>query len=228
MKKIVRDTVAALVVISVVGCAASGDQTADGGSDECSSLKTGAAGMLIGAALGAAVNGSKGAAQGAVAGAAIGAIGCMTMNYKTKKVRSAEVVNDDYIRDHKQLPATPVVTAYELSAPRSAVRGQAVNVNSAITVVDGQSQPIRSIEEKLYIVSPDGKRKALKTKAPMSLDGGGEYNNSFSFSPPEGAPEGSYKLESELYINEKIADKSSTPMRLAYDANSVMTLALLQ
>jgi hypothetical protein len=196
-------------------------------SGECSALKTGAAGMLIGAALGAAVNGSKGAAQGAAAGAAIGAIGCMTMNYKSKKVRSAEVVNDEYIRENRQLPAKPVVTTYDISVPRNVVRGNVVNVDSSMTVVDGQYEPINAMEEKLYIVSPDGKRKALKSKAPMDLTGGGEYSNSFSFTPPQGAPEGMYTLESELYINQKLADKTKANMQLAYDGHGAMMLAML-
>lgn len=231
MIRVFRQSVASVLVVSMLGCAASNDgsvASSDGGSDECSALKTGAAGMLIGAALGAAVNGSKGAAQGAAAGAAIGAIGCMTMNYKSRKVRTASAVNDEYRREHEQLPASPVVTAYDLNAPRRVVRGSSVEVNSTIAVVDGQYEPVSSMEEKLFIVSPDGKRKQLKTKAPMSLDGGGEYSNSFAFTPPQGAPEGAYTLQSELYVNQKLAEKSATPLQLAYDDRGAMTLALLQ
>jgi hypothetical protein len=193
-------------------------------SDECSALKTGAAGMLIGAALGAAVNGSKGAAQGAAAGAAIGALGCVTMNYKSKKVRTAQQVNNDYMQENSSLPPHPDVVDYSLQAPHQAVRGNNVVVTSSMTLVDGRDEPIRQVEEKLFVVSPDNKRKQIKSKEAQATSEGGEYSNSFAFTPPSGLAQGSYHLESELYVNDKLAKTASTPIVLA--SNSVGTISI--
>lgn len=230
MKKIVKSLVVSVSILSVVGCASNGNGVAStGDGEECSALKSGAVGMLVGAALGAAVNGSKGAAQGAALGGAVGAIGCVSMNYKAKKVRDAQVVNNEYLERNRSLPPEPIVTTYSLHAPHQAVRGKPVNVNSEIVVVDGSSQSVSSVEEKLYIVSSENKRKQIKSKEAQNsnMSSGGEYSNNFAFTPPEGVAQGNYRLESELYVNNKLAKTASAPVVIAYDDSGVVQIALL-
>lgn len=231
MKRVTRILAVSITIVSMVGCAANGSGVASSGEgEECSALKTGAAGMLVGAALGAAINGKKGAAQGAVLGGAVGALGCMSMNYKAKKVRDAQMVNEEYMERNRSLPPEPMVTAYSLQAPRQAPRGKPVNVTSDITIVDGSDQPVNQVEEKLFIVNAENKRKQIKSKEAQNsgMNTGGEYSNSFSFTPPEGVAQGNYRLESEVYVNNRLAKTASAPVVIAYNNSGVLQLAFLE
>lgn len=55
---------------------------------------------------------------------------------------------------------------------------------------------------------------------------GGEYANSFSFTPPTGVAQGNYRLESEVYVNDKLAKTAKAPIVFAYEANNAMVVAL--
>jgi len=221
----IQCTIVLFLVIAMVGCAAGSRGLAKDG-DDCSAAKSAGAGALIGGLLGAAINGRDGAVKGAAAGAVVGGLGCMAMNYHTKKVRSAAQVNKEYQNKHDELPEKPLVTSYSISAPKQVVRGNNVSVNSAITVVDGRKQSVDKVEEKLFIVDSDGQRKQIKSKEAQSMDQGGEYENSFSFTPPTGVAQGNYQLESEVYVNDKLAKTAKAPIEIAYDQSGVMTVAL--
>lgn len=215
-----------LMAAMITGCATQGGMAK--GDDECDAGKSAGAGALIGGLLGAAINGKDGAVKGAAAGALVGGLGCIAMNYRSKKVRDAATVNKEYEKKNQQLPEKPLVTAYSLQAPKQAVRGNPVAVNSSITVVDGRHQAVNSVEEKLYIVNSSGERKQIKSKQAQGSDmsSGGAYSNSFSFTPPAGVAEGSYRLESEVYVNDKLAKTAKAPMVLARDDDGVITVAL--
>lgn len=226
MNHIFKKTLVVTMILSLTSCAANRNGMASG-DDECSAAKSAGAGALVGAVLGAAVDGKKGALKGAAAGAVVGGIGCMAMNYRSKKIRSAQQVNQEYQQKNKQLPAEPVVTQYSLKAPKQAVRGNPVAVSSSLTLVDGEYEPVKRVEERLFIVSPDNKRKQIKSKDASGIDSGGQYANSFSFTPPEGVAEGNYRLESEVYVNEKLAKKGSANLTLAIHDGQFM-LALVE
>lgn len=230
MKMLSRHTflqAVALLVISAMLASCAHDGGMAEGDEECDAAKSAGVGALVGGLLGAAVNGKKGALAGAAVGAAAGGFGCLAMNHHTKKVRDAAQVNKEYQQQHKQLPEAPIVTKYSLQAPKQVVRGNPVSVNSAITVVDGRSQSVDKVEEKLYIVNNKGERKQIKSKqAQGDMDSGGEYSNSFTFTPPSGVAEGSYRLESEVYVNDQLSKTAKAPIVLARQADGMMTLAL--
>lgn len=213
-----------LTAALLTGCASGGGMAQ--GDDECDAARSAGAGALIGGLLGAAVDGKKGALTGAALGAAAGGFGCMAMNYHTRQVRDANQVNKQYEKQHKQLPEKPIVTEYNLKAPKQTVRGNAVAVNSSITIVEGRQQSVNSVEEKLYIVNSAGERKQIKSKqASSGINSGGAYSNSFSFTPPTGVAEGSYRLESEVYVNDKLAKTARTPIVLARTGQGEVLIA---
>lgn len=214
-KSFIQCAIVLCLVAAIAGCAANGRGFAQGG-DDCSAAKSAGAGALLGGLLGAAIDGRDGALKGAAAGAVVGGLGCMAMNYHTRQVRSAAQVNKDYQEKHDELPEKPVVTSYSISAPRQVVRGNNVSVNSSMTVVDGRKQSVDRVEEKLFIVDSDGQRKQIKSKEAKSLDQGGEYENSFSFTPPTGVAQGNYQIESEVYVNDKLAKTAKAPIVFAY------------
>jgi len=228
--RILTQVITVLIITTLItGCAANGRGLAQDG-DDCSAAKSAGAGALIGGLLGAAINGKEGAMKGAAAGAVVGGLGCIAMNYHSKQVRSANQVNKEYKEQHDQLPEKPVVTNYSITAPKQAVRGNAVEVNSAITVVDGRKQSVDRVEEKLFIVDSDGQRKQIKSKEAKNtgMDHGGEYENSFSFTPPTGVAQGNYRLESEVYVNDKLAKTAQAPIVFAYSTTKTMNLALAE
>lgn len=214
-----------LISVMVASCATQGGVAK--GDEECDAAKSAGAGALLGGLLGAAINGKDGAMKGAAAGALVGGLGCIAMNYRSKQVRDAAEVNKEYEKKNQQLPENPLVTAYSLQAPKQAVRGNPVAVNSSITVVDGRNQTVDSVSEKLYIVNSSGERKQIKSKQAQGdeMNSGGAYSNSFSFTPPTGVAEGSYRLESEVYVNDKLAKTAKTPITLARDKHGAMTIA---
>jgi len=225
-RKILKPVCLLLITVMVASCATQGGiAKAD---EECDAAKSAGAGALVGGLLGAAINGKEGALKGAAAGALVGGLGCIAMNYRSKQVRDAAEVNKEYEKKNQQLPEKPLVTAYSLQAPKNAVRGNPVAVNSSITVVDGRHQTVDSVSEKLYIVNSSGERKQIKSKQAQDsgMNSGGAYSNSFSFTPPTGVAEGSYRLESEVYVNDKLAKTAKAPIMLARDDNGVMTIAL--
>jgi len=225
-RKAIQCIIISFLVIAIAGCAANGRGMAQGDED-CSAAKSAGAGALIGGLLGAAINGRDGAMKGAAAGAVVGGLGCMAMNYHTKQVRSAAQVNKEYQNKHDSLPDKPVVTSYSITAPKQVVRGNNVSVNSEITVVDGRKQSVDRVEEKLFIVDSDGQRKQIKSKEAKSagMNQGGEYQNSFSFTPPNGVAQGNYRLESEVYVNDKLAKTAQAPIEIAY-TNGGVAIAL--
>jgi hypothetical protein len=225
-KNIFKRVVVLFLISAMIGCAAGGGM-ADGDTD-CSAARSAGAGALLGGLLGAALGGSDGAVKGAAAGALVGGLGCLAMNYHTKQVRSANQVNKEYEDKNNQLPEKPIVTSYSLSAPKQVVRGNNVSVNSAITVVDGRQQSVERIEEKLFIVDSEGQRKQIKSKDAKNtgMTQGGEYANSFSFTPPTGVAQGNYRLESEVYVNDKLAKTAKAPIVFAYENNGATVVAL--
>jgi len=226
-RKFIQLITGAVVVSLIAGCAAHGRGfTQDG--DDCSAAKSAGAGALIGGLLGAAINGKEGAMKGAAAGAVVGGLGCIAMNYHSKQVRSASQVNKEYKDQHDELPEKPVVTSYSITAPREVVRGNNVSVNSAITVVDGRKQSVDRVEEKLFIVDSEGQRKQIKSKEAKNtgMNQGGEYENTFSFTPPTGVAQGNYRLESEVYVNDKLAKTVRAPIVFAYAPRGATVIAL--
>jgi len=227
MNNISRMIIVTVLIAALAGCASDGVGMAGSGSD-CDAAKTAGAGALIGALLGAAIGGQHGAEKGALAGAALGGLGCLASNYESKKIRDAQAVNHEYIQYHHALPPEPTVTSYSLQSPRQATRGNNVVVNSTVTLVDGQNEPVNRVEEKLYIISADGKRREIKSKAAQASGSeGGEYTNTFGFTPPSGLSEGNYRLESEVYVNNKFAQKAKAPLMITYNSSGLMQIALI-
>lgn len=184
------------------GTAGSDGSSASGGG--CSPVM----GALAGAALGALVGGVSGngggkrAAEGAAIGAGAGAIACVAFNAYSKQTRTSQQVTQDYEQQHRgQVPATPVVTAYSMNVnPATGVQpGSTANVLSNMTVIDGSTQPVGQIKEALTLSGPNGQIHRDKVVNPSG--GGGSYQNQFQITLPSGLEQGSYQVQTQLYVN---------------------------
>lgn len=203
-----RSIACCAIVTLLGGCAttpAGGRNTAQGGGDPCNTAGAAVGLGLLGAVLGAAVGGKEGALVGAAMGGAIGYATCTAYNVQSVQRRTAQQVEAQYRRDHGTLPAQPTVVNYSagLSAP-DVQRGQKFKVQSAVEVVDGSVQPVRSVREELVVYTPDGNPISnAPTSKPFQAKTGGRYENAFELTLPQGISQGQYAIKTDLFVNEQ-------------------------
>lgn len=136
----------------------------------------------------------------------------MIIGYSTEQTRSEDEVSTDYERDNGELPVNTKVAAYRSAIyPGDAVRpGTEVSIRSTIEVVRGRNGDKATLEERLTIWDNEDPRVALKSmsKRAARRSGGGEYSTEFSFTLPEGMPQGVYPVTTELTLNgERVGDE---------------------
>src|SRR5262245_2478516 len=205
-----------------------GDATATGDvlSSDCNPLLTGG----IGAAIGAVLGGSKNRGTGAAAGAAIGALACVAYNYATKQTKTAQQVSDEYKAKNKgTLPANATVTRFNVQvAPTAKVQaGNAITVASNIEVVPGNSNPRPNVEQEIALYGPDGAQAGKARKAASPAGGGGAFETSFKFSLPQGVPQGTYPVKTQVYVDGKQAAGSDTRFQVVVGPGGAVQLAQL-
>ncbi|NQD38915.1 hypothetical protein HPT27_18005 [Permianibacter sp. IMCC34836] len=167
--------------------------------DKGTALKCGAF-ALGGAAIGAAISGKKGAGRGALAGLAA----CAVVEIVSRQTRSKDEVEQDYRAANKgKLPAKAELVAYQttLNPDATLKRGDALKVQSTIRVVAGTGEPIKDVKEVLIAYAPSGEEFKRGEKKANATDGSGEFVNTFTLKLPDGAPEGEYKIETQVLIN---------------------------
>lgn len=203
-----RTSTSALCIAALLaGCATQGTtNTSADGQDPCSPGKSALVAGVVGGVIGGLLNGGKGAAIGAAAGAATGYLACMAYSVQTTQQKTAQQVEADYRKTHRnQLPATPVVTQYTAAIDRGAVqRGAPFALASNVEVVNGSTQPVQSVREELQLFAPDGKPiNQTPASKPFHATTAGRYANSFTLNLPQGAPQGAYGIKTKLYVNEQ-------------------------
>lgn len=225
MKKLMKIMSLVIFTVYLTSCASGGggSSNASSGGDECNAVTAGAMGAVVGGLLGAAIDGNNGATKGAAAGALVGSIGCIAYNYQTEQTKTAQQVNQEYQTSHGNLPATPKVVDHKIAFSKStAARGKDnIKISSNSIIVDGASQPVTKVEEKLVIVDQQGNKKPISTKSPTNKSGG-EYVNTFEITPPEKMAEGKYKIESDIYVNGKLASQTGGSINVVYRDNEIM------
>lgn len=201
MNKLTAAVVATMVLAQ--GCATPGGVGPAGGDPEqvCSPLVIG---LGAGLACGLLVGGND-RLRAAAACAAVATLGCYMLNsYKAQQVRTAQQVEDDYLRRNRQLPEKPVVSAYRTEVnPKGAVaKGQKVGVESRIVVVPGRNEKGVKVEEELFIVDAAGERWGNPTRKLANTGGqAGEYHTSFKIPVHDGMSQGVYTLRKTLLVN---------------------------
>jgi len=217
-------SVAALATI--VSCAQPHPRP-DASADRCHPL----AGAFVGGAIGAVFGGEKHRAQGLAIGAGFGALGCVAYNHKVQRTKSAEQVGVEYRElTNSELPATPMVTAYHTSSsPEQAHGGDEITVTSHLEIVPGRGEPLRELREEFAIVDPNGVVRSRIAKTPVPAGSqGGAFVSTLQFTIPTGVPDGSYQVQSQVFVNGKQVQKSVVNLMVARsgtEQNSVLKLA---
>jgi len=225
---------AALVASLVGGCAVPPQQggvyrdasttSPQTDQDPCSVGQSAVAGAALGALIGGLAKGRNGALKGALAGGAIGAVGCLAINANSRQTRTAAQVDQDYIQAHRRLPADPQVVAYMPSIAGTAQRGQPVQVNSTVELVNGSQTRVTEVREELQVFDQSGKQFAGKQK-PLVNTSGGRFENSFVMTLPESASQGRYTMKTTLYVNGKVAAVRNLQTQLVMNERGMIMVA---
>lgn len=156
----------------------------------------------------------------------------MIIGYTTTQVKTDREVSAEFEQETGSLPVNPKVSAYRSEIlPGTSVRpGTEVRVKSHIEVVPGTSGTRARIEEKMTIWDNDDNSIALNsmTKAPgSSTANGGAFTSEFTFTLPEGLPQGVYPVSTHLLLNgEQVGDqKHGLQLVLQVDTGGKLRLA---
>jgi hypothetical protein len=158
----------------------------------------------------------------------------MIIKHKSKKLEDEKKVAEDYKKEHETLPDEAFASEYVTSTlPGTVVEpGKEIVIKSDIVVVPGAKQKTALIEERLAIYDNEDNTKELKslTKAVnKKTKKAGRYENEFTFTLPEGVPQGVYPIKTELLLNGKVVDSSDTGIQLVLEVNhqGKMLIAML-
>ena len=206
MKKQITMTLLVTTLL-MSGCASTGGfaTSANGG---CNTGMSTAIGAILGAAIGASVGDSSSAAAGAAIGGAVFAAGFVMINAQTIQKKSAIEVERAYKQSNNgSLPAYTRVEQYStIVLPNQTVEAQeSITVKSDLTVIEGRSEALQRVQEKLILKDQNGKvvRELVKdVQASGSQEfGSGGFENSFSWKFPANVSKGRYTLDTEVLVN---------------------------
>lgn len=174
----------------------------------------------------------KAAARVAAVAVAVTVLTKMIINHRSERIAKEEQVAEEYKTQNNALPSEPVATEYTTKTlPGSVVEpGKEVIVQSDIVVVPGTKQKTALIEENIVIYDNEDNTKELKSfTKPVNekTKQGGRYQNEFSFTLPEGLPQGIYPIKTELLLNGKVVDTSNNDIQLVLHVNDLGAMQLL-
>lgn len=156
----------------------------------------------------------------------------MVIEQRAKNLSQEDKVVKEYKAQHNTLPAQPLATRYATDTlPGKVVEpGKPVTIRSDIVVVPGTEQPKTLIEERIAIFDNEDHSKELNTLTKAvnaKTQRGGHYQNEFSFTLPEGLPQGVYPIKTQLLINGVVVDNANNDIQLVLHINREGTTSLI-
>jgi hypothetical protein len=224
----IQKTVAAVCIVPflLTACATpeGGTPVADN-SKRDTAMRCAAMG-LGGAVIGALISGGKGATRGAVAGLAA----CAIVEIASRQTKSSAQVDQQYRTSNRnQLPPTARIDTYStMVSPNGVAKaGDAIKIQSTIRAVSGVNEPVQDVKEVLIAYTPTGEEFKRGEKKVNDTVGSGEYDNSFTLRLPQGAPQGVYRLKTQVFLNGKpsLVRESSLQVAMVDGAPSYAMLA---
>lgn len=127
----------------------------------------------------------------------------MIVDATTVQTSTEKEVKKEYEEANGSLPEKMTVTAYRtLILPGEQIKaGTKVKVKSYIEVVPGRDGKHARIEEKLTIWDNEDNSIPLKSMVKEAGESGGVYEGEFSFTLPEGLPQGVYPVSTSLMMD---------------------------
>jgi hypothetical protein len=156
----------------------------------------------------------------------------MVVDYQSKKITDEAVVTRQYKAEHDELPEQPIASVYKTTTlPGNVVQpGKKVVIQSDMVVVPGREQKNTLIEEQIVIFDNEDNTKELKSLTKIVNEDtkrGGHYANEFSFTLPEGLPQGVYPIKTTLSLNGKTAKASSNDIQLVLQVDNLGQMQLV-
>lgn len=174
----------------------------------------------------------KAAARVAAVAVAVTVLTKMIIKHRSERIAKEEQVAEEYKTQNSTLPTEPMATEYTTKTlPGNVVEpGKEVIIQSDIVVVPGTKQKKALIEESIVIYDNEDNTKELKNfTKPVNekTKRGGRYQNEFSFTLPEGLPQGVYPIKTALLLNGKVVDTSDNDIQLVLEVNELGATQLL-
>ncbi|TXS90731.1 hypothetical protein FV139_17270 [Parahaliea maris] len=146
----------------------------------------------------------------------------MIIGYSSEQTRTSEEVSKDYEKQQGSRPVNTTVAAYRTEIlPGAAVSpGTKVRVKSYIEVVEGSSGKSVTLEERLTIWDNEDNTVALKSMTKEAGEKGGGFTGEFSFTLPEGLPQGVYPVSSDLMLNGELVGDERHTLQLVFVGDS--------
>lgn len=171
-------------------------------------------------------------AKVAAVAVAVKYIADMVIEHRAKKVSDEEGVVADYKKQNEALPEKPVASVYKTSTlPGSVVQpGKKVLIQSDIVVVPGRNEAQTLIQEKLAIYDNEDNTKELKSLTKDVNEGtkrAGHYTNEFSFTLPEGLPQGIYPIKTTLLLNGEETQTANADIQLVLNVDGLGQMQVL-
>ena len=174
----------------------------------------------------------KAAARVAAVAVAVTVLTKMIIKHRSERIAKEGQVAEEYKEQNNNLPAEPIATEYTTKTlPGSIVEpGKEVIIQSDIVVVPGTKKKTALIEERIAIYDNEDNSKELKNfTKPVNAKTkrGGRYQNEFSFTLPEGLPQGVYPIKTELLLNGVVVGSSNNDIQLVLQVNEFGAIQLL-
>ena len=174
----------------------------------------------------------KAAARVAAVAVAVTLITKMIIKHRSERIAKEEQVAEEYKAKNQSLPAEPTATEYATQTlPGNVVApGQEVIIQSDIVVVPGTRKKSALIEERIAIYDNEDNTKELKNfikPVNEKTKTGGRYKNEFSFTLPEGLPQGVYPIKTELLLNGAVVDTADNDIQLVLQVDDFGNSQLL-
>ena len=212
------------VTLLASGCATPGSGPTDGSAANTTAMRCAAMGAG-GAVLGAFISGKDGAIKGALLGLAT----CAVVEIASRQTKTAAEVDNQYkVSNRNRLPPNAKIDSYTTTATPTGVAkaGDVIKVQSVIRAVSGATEPVQEVKEVLVAYAPSGEEFKRGEKKVNESAGSGEYDNSFSLKLPQGAPQGIYKLKTQVFLNGRPSTSRESHVQVAM-VHGDMTVALL-
>ena len=168
---------------------------------------------------------------GAVA-VAVKYIADMVVEHNAKKVADETGVVADYKASHENLPEKAEASSYTTSAlPGTVVQpGKKVVIQSDIVVVPAREQKETLIQERLAIFDNEDHNKELKSLTKSvneETKQAGHFTNEFTFTLPEGLPQGVYPIKTTLILNGEEIQTHNNDLQLVLNVDSAGAMRFL-
>jgi hypothetical protein len=96
-------------------------------------------------------------------------------------------------------------------------------VHSEFELVNGSKQTVNSVREELTLKDPEGNPVKTGSK-PVQQTAAGRYSNSFELKMPQSAPQGTYALQTGVYVNDKLVQTKILQTQVVWDSDTAQLI----